>query len=90
MDPGEKWIDPNVPQKAATEQSPMPATDLFQTESEPGEWVLDLDFHVPQSLALRGSQSRSSRHLHPLDYLERQKKRENEKSKAKEKSICRR
>ena len=44
VDPGEKWIDPgNVSQKAATEQSPMPATDLFQTESEPGEWVLDLD-----------------------------------------------
>ena len=57
VDPGEKWIDQgNVPQKAATEQSPMPITDLFQTESEPGEWVLDLrSFHVAESLALLGN-----------------------------------
>ena len=44
VDPGEKWIDPsNAPQEEASEEPLIPVTDLFQTESEPGEWVLHLD-----------------------------------------------
>lgn len=42
--PGEKWIEPNDeftsdPQLAVGEKNFQPKTDLFQTASDPGEWV---------------------------------------------------
>ena len=53
VDPGETWVDPTPTEPLATseEQPPKSVHNLFQTESEPGEWQPTL---VPSS-AFRSS-----------------------------------
>ena len=50
VDPGEKWMEPSsVEVSQSDEKSTSSANNMFQTESEPGEWVSSISIEDPLS-----------------------------------------
>ena len=48
VDPGEKWVQPQAKQTSEESRPERVSTkDLFQTESEPGDWLPSLTIAQP-------------------------------------------